>query len=137
MADEGCLVLVRIAADESVDRDEGRWGVDYLGRELCQEPARDCRLWASGEEGFADAAKCQVRQDEQRWVAACRGDCRAVIRVCPVARDGHPAWVRRDRYDGVAALPVKPDAVAQPKAGLASRLNLVLQQGAAGRPVAE
>jgi hypothetical protein len=64
MADERRLEFVRTAGDEWVDRGGDRWDVDYLW-DLCPEPVRDYRLWASGEAVFADAAKWLKRRDAQ------------------------------------------------------------------------
>jgi hypothetical protein len=96
MADVRHLDFVRTAGDEWVDRDGDRWDVDYLW-DLCPEPVRDCRLWASGEEVFADAAKWLKRQDAQRQVVWRCGW--AVNRVRRVVADVRLAEVRRDRYD--------------------------------------
>jgi hypothetical protein len=96
MADERRLELVRTVGDESVDRDGDRWDVDYLW-DLCPEPVRDCHLWASDEEAFADAAKWLKRPDAQRQVVYRCG--RAVNRVRLVVADVRLAEARRDRYD--------------------------------------
>jgi hypothetical protein len=65
MAVERRLEFVQTAGDEWVGRDGDRWDVDCLW-DLCPEPVRDCHLWASGEEVFADAAKWLKRRDAQR-----------------------------------------------------------------------
>ena len=63
MADERYPDLIQFAADESVDRDAGRWDAPDGLWVPCLEPGRDSRRSALGEVEFAGAVRCPLHPD--------------------------------------------------------------------------